>query len=193
MTKGSPGLEHVLHLNDVFLPHIRGSLATYSALCLKSLPRKFFVCCGSPFLMKLPSLRDLTGFKFRSHGTKGRQIPRVSVSSTIYVLYDFFTWKSEKNILLENFTNYYVILLIHLIRKSSEPAKKKIQRFPHSYLTVLNDGLLACRSGNIVSHDFSNLEDFSTSILLILPLSYGNPSFVKLRNKLGFRSYLCTK
>ena len=100
---------------------------------------------------------DVTGFKFRSHGAKGRQIPRVSVSSTIYVLYDFLNGKVKKNILLW---------------KSPEPAEKKFQRFSHSYLTVLNDGFLASRSGNIpISHDFSNLEDFSTSISLILPLS----------------------
>ena len=36
-------------------------------------------------------------------------------------------------------------------------------------------------------------ENLSISILLILPLSYGNPSFVKFRKNSGFRSYLCTK
>ena len=44
-----------------------------------------------------------------------------------------------------------------------------------------------------ICHDFSNLEDFSTSVLLILPLSYGNPFFVKFRKKLGSSNYLCTK
>ena len=46
---------------------------------------------------------DVTGFKFRSHGAKGRQIPRVSVPSTIHVLYDFLHGKVKKNILPEFF------------------------------------------------------------------------------------------
>ena len=53
---------------------------------------------------------DVTGFKFRSHSAKGRQIPWVSVSSTTYVLYDFLHGKVEKSILLENLlivTSYY--------------------------------------------------------------------------------------
>ena len=33
-------------------------------LCLKNVPRKFFVCCGSPFLVKLQSLRDFVGCEF---------------------------------------------------------------------------------------------------------------------------------
>ena len=129
---------------------------------------------------------DVTGFKFRSHGAKGRQIPRGEVSSTIYVLYDFFTQKSETNILLEDFTNCHVLLLIHLM-KITWTGGEKIPDILRSYLTVLNDGLHASVA---ISHDFSNLENLSTSILLMLPLSYGNPSFVKFRKNLGFRSYL---
>ena len=61
MTKGSPGLEHLLHLKDVLLPHMR--ISGFD-LCLKNLQRKFFVCCGSPFLVKLQSLRDFVGGEF---------------------------------------------------------------------------------------------------------------------------------
>ena len=114
----------------------------------------------------------------RSHG--------VSVLSTIYVLYDFFTKKSETNILLEDFTNCHVLLLIHLM-KITWTGGEKVPDILRSYLTVLNDGLHASVA---ISHEFSNLENLSTSILLIVPLSYGNPSFVKFRKNLGFRSYL---
>ena len=59
---------------------------------------------------------DVTGFKFRSHGTKGRQIPRGECVQHNLRVVRFFTRKSEKNILLEDFTNCHVLLLIHLIK-----------------------------------------------------------------------------
>ena len=59
---------------------------------------------------------DVTGFKFRSHGAKGRQSHGVSVLSTIYVLYDFLHGRVKKNVLLEDFTNCHVLLLIHLMK-----------------------------------------------------------------------------
>ena len=58
---------------------------------------------------------DVTGFKFRSHGAKGRQIPRDGVKHNLHVV-RFFTRKSEKNILLEDFSNCHVLLLIHLMK-----------------------------------------------------------------------------
>ena len=100
--------------------------------------------------------------------------------------------KSEKYILPENFTNCYVILLIHFM-KIIWTGREKIPEI-FAQLFDSSERRLSCMpQWQARSYDFSNLEDFSTSILLILPLLYGNPSFVKFRKKLGFRSYLCTK
>ena len=73
------------------------------------------------------------------------------------------------------------MLLIHLMKIIWIEREKIPEIFAQLFDSsekALNDGFLACRSSVAISHDFSNLKDFSTSILLILPLSYGNPSFV---------------
>ena len=57
---------------------------------------------------------DVTGFKFQSHGAKGRQIPRSECVKHNLCVVRFFTGKSEKNNLLEDFTNCHILLLIHL-------------------------------------------------------------------------------
>ena len=59
---------------------------------------------------------DVTGFKFRSHGAKGRQISRGECVEHNLRVVRFFTGKNEKNILLEDFTNCHVLLLIHLMK-----------------------------------------------------------------------------
>ena len=59
---------------------------------------------------------DVTGFKFRSDGAKGRQIPRGECVKHNLRVVRFFTQKSETNILLEDFTNCHVLLLIHLMK-----------------------------------------------------------------------------
>ena len=55
---------------------------------------------------------DVTGFKFRSHGAKGRQIPLGECVKHNLRVVRFFTAKSEKNILLEDFTSCHILLLI---------------------------------------------------------------------------------
>ena len=59
---------------------------------------------------------DVTGFKFRSHGANGRQIPRGECVKHNLRVVRFFTGKSEKKILQEDFTNCRVLLFIHLIK-----------------------------------------------------------------------------
>ena len=80
---------------------------------------------GSMMLLDL-SFDHMVRKEARSHG--------VSVSGTIYVLYD---GKIKKN-LPENFNNCHIMLLIHLM-KIIWTGGEKFQRFSHSYLTVLND------------------------------------------------------
>ena len=58
----------------------------------------------------------VTGFKFRSHGVKGRQIPRGECVKHNLRVVRVFTRISEKTILLEDFTNCHVLLLIHLMK-----------------------------------------------------------------------------
>ena len=88
------------------------------------------------------------------------------------------------------------MLLIHLMKIIWTGGEKIPEIFAQLFDSSewpLNDSFLACSSSVAICHDFSNLEDFSTSYLLILPLSYGNPFFVKFRKKLGSSNYLCTK